>query len=246
MEKKKISDLLQEKKGNWFEDTIVSNAPVIMAVFANLVVIFADYRAYDVIYKLTGIWWKALAASLACAIPFLLWEVGWQYNHTSENWRLASLLMAGLAFVTSIVLGIADYVGFTGTWADTLLAGVVVLTGVHTVMGFLYYYNDPDVARRRRKAQALATMQDQQINADVAKMLLESGDELLAIIEALSSRYDHDEVEKVLAILQGKKIQDKPQSTNRKQLQRPVMAQQVTQEKLRDNNHADPTKRPGE
>lgn len=211
MEKKKVSDLLLAgKKENWFENNIVANAPAIMAVFANAVVIFADYRAYDVVYQLTGVWWKALAASLACAVPFLLWEIGWQYNHTTENWRLASLGMAGLAFLTSIVLGVADYLQFTGKWADVLLAGVVILTGVHTVMGFLYYYNDPDVARRRRKAQALATMQDQEINAEVAESLLESGASLLGLIETLGKRFDPDDVEKVLAILQGTKVADKP------------------------------------
>jgi hypothetical protein len=207
---KKISDLLQSPKTNWFEENVVGNAPVIMAVFANAVVIFADYRAYDVVYQLTGVWWKALAASLACAVPFILWEIGWQYNHTTENWRLASLLMAGLAFFTSIFLGVADYLQFTGKWADILLAGVVILTGVHTIMGFLYYYNDPDVARRRRKAQALAQMQDQETNADVAKSLLESGESLLGLIDALGKRFDPDDVERVLAILQGNKVQDKP------------------------------------
>lgn len=242
MEKKKISDMLQQQKGNFFEDHIVANAPLIMAVFANFVVIFADYRAYDVIYKLTGVWWKALAASLACAIPFILWEIGWQYNHTTEGWRLASLIMAGLAFGTSIVLGVADYVGFTGAWADTLLAGVVVLTGVHTVMGFLYYYNDPDVARRRRKTQALAAMQDQQLNADVARQLLENGDNLLAFLAQLESRYEPEEVEKILAILQGKKVKSQP-SQNRKQFNRPMVAnaQEVQQVKTRDEN---PTSRP--
>jgi hypothetical protein len=206
MEKKKVSDLLQEQRPGYFDEYIVGNAPTIMGVFANLVVIFADYRAYDVIYSITGSWWKALAASLACAVPFILWEIAWQYNHTTETWRKWSLAMAGLAFGTSIILGVADYLQFTaGYWADLLLAGVVVLTGIHTVVGFLYYYNDPDVARRRRKAQALAQMQDQELNAEIAKSLLTRGDELIQIIEELGSRHDPEEVEKVMNILQGKK-----------------------------------------
>lgn len=246
MEKKKISDFLQDRKQNFFEEKVVANAPAIMAVFANFVVIFADYRAYDVVYQLTGVWWKALAASLACAIPFVLWEIGWQYNHTTENWRMASLFMAGLAFATSLVLGVADYIGFTGVYADWLLAGVVVLTGVHTVMGFLYYYNDPDVARRRRKAQALATMQDQELNAEVAQRLLESGDQLLGILDVLGRKYDPDEVEKVLAILQGKKIEDKPsarkpqQNSQQKPQQMASYAQTANTPELRN---VDPTNR---
>lgn len=207
-EKRKVSDLLQDQKVNMFEEYIVGNAPTIMAVFANLVVIFADYRAFDVIYKMTGVWWQALAASLACAVPFILWEIAWQYNHTTENWRKASLFMAGLAFATSIVLGVADYLQFTaGYWSDLLLAGVVVLTGVHTVIGFLYYYNDPDVARRRRKAQALAAMQDQELNAEIAKGLLIRGDEVLRDMEQLKNKYDPEDVEAILNILRGKKAQ---------------------------------------
>lgn len=215
MEKKKVSDLLtQSKSEGWFESTVVANAPLIMGWFANIVVIIADVRAYDVVFRLTGSWWKALSASLACAIPFILWEIAWQYNHTTERWRKASLLMAGFAFATSLFLGIADFLAFTGVWADWLLGGVVVATGIHTVAGFLYYYNDPDVARRRFQAQALGAMQDQEFNAQVAETLLQNGENLLSVIEKLGQKYDPDEVEKVLNILQGKKV-DKP---SRKQL----------------------------
>jgi hypothetical protein len=201
---KKISELLtDESSGKWAE--IVNNAPVIMAWFSNIVVIIADVRAYDVVYGLTESIWKALSASLACAIPFVLWEIGWQYNHTTEAWRKGSLFMAGLAFATSVFLGVADYLQFQGErWTSILLGGVVVLTGIHTVVGFLYYYNDPDVARRRHKAQALASMEDQRINAQVAEELLRQGDGLLQTIERLNSQYDPEEVEKILSIVQGR------------------------------------------
>lgn len=208
MRNKKVSDLLiQSQEDGWFERVIVANAPLIMGWFANIVVIIADVRAYDVVYRLTGSWWKALSASLACAVPFILWEIAWQYNHTTENWRKTSLGMAGFAFATSLFLGVADFLNFTGGWTNWLLGGVVVATGVHTVMGFLYYYNDPDVARRRLKAQKLGEMQDQELNAQVAETLLQSGNDLLATIEALGRKYDPDEVEKVLNILQGKKME---------------------------------------
>jgi len=171
---------------------------------------------------LTGIWWKALAASFACAVPFILWEIGWQYNHTTENWRKASLAMAGLAFLTSIVLRVADYVGMTSPeWANFLLASVVVLTGVHTVVGFLYYYNDPDVARRRRKAQAMAQMLDQETNAAVAEQLLKSGKSLLEVIAGLEGQYDSEDVEAVLRILQGGK-KEKPSGKIDNRGQKPI------------------------
>lgn len=234
MSEKKVADLLQEKNDNWFQNKVVGNAPLLMAVFANLVVLIADYRVYDVIFQMTGVWWKALSASLACAIPFLLWEIGWQYNHTTENWRFVSLAMAGLAFLTSIVLGIADYVGFTSEYAGLLLGGVVVLTGAHTVVGLLYYYNDPDVARVRRKAQANAKMQDQQLNAQVAADLLTNGNTLLDVIRQLESKYGVDDVEKVLAILNGKKREDKPERQVKQQLQ-------ITRQFAADNQQVKPT-----
>lgn len=232
MKQKNVASLLEEEKSGLWEN-IVSRAPSIIGIFANFVVIFADIRVYDVIYQLTGIWWKALGASFACAVPFILWEIGWQYNHTTEPWRRASLAMAGLAFLTSIVLGVADYVGMTSPeWADFLLASVVVLTGVHTVVGFLYYYNDPDVARRRRKAQALAQMLDQETNADVAKQLLQSGKSLLDVIAGLEGQYDPEDVEAVLRILQGKK-KDRPSENFRKNSQsrqNPTLTRQFASE----------------
>jgi hypothetical protein len=186
MSSKKVSDLITEAKDDGaFEQYIVNNAPRIMAIFANAMVIFADVRVYDVMYKLTGSWWKALSASAACAIPFILWEIAWQYNSTTDGWRKVSLMMAGIAFVTSIFLGVADFLQFDQTWANWLLGGVVVVTGVHTVVGLLYAYNDPDVARKRRKKQSQATMLDQEMNAEVATQLLESGSALLATIANL-------------------------------------------------------------
>lgn len=217
-DKRKITDLLEESKGEgWFQENIVSHAPVIMAIFANFVVIVADVRVYDVIYRLTGSWWKALSSSLACAIPFILWEIAWQYNHTTDTWRKWSLGMAGLAFATSLFLGVADFLNFTGEfWTNVLLGCVVVFTGLHTVVGFLYYYNDPDVARRRRKAQNLAEMLDNQMNAETAEALLAHGSNVLAMIEQLEKRYSPEEVEGIMNILRGKR-QEKP-----KQVMRPI------------------------
>lgn len=222
-DRKSIASLLQdEKKDGWIERNVIDHAPAIIGGFSNIVVIVADYRAYDVIYSLTGVWWKALAASLACAIPFILWEIAWQYNSTTEGWRKWSFAMAGVAFMTSIVLGIADYVGLDASAADWLLAGVVVMTGLHTVIGFLYYYNDPDVARRRAKAQALARAQDQRDNAEAAKQLLEDGRNILQTIEALKGQFDPNDVEAVLAILSGKRVENQAsKSKNNQQGQRP-------------------------
>src|SRR5512138_3628150 len=127
MAEKKVSDLLQKTKDDsWFEENVVNNAPAIMSVFANLMVIAADVRAYDVVYRLTDSWWKALLAALSCGVTFLIWELCWQYNSTTTGWRRISLAMAGLAFITSIFLGVADYLQFDGKYANWLLGGVVV------------------------------------------------------------------------------------------------------------------------
>lgn len=234
--KKNVADLLtDDKKSAW--DSVVENAPLIMAVFSNFIVIVADVRVYDVMYRLTGSWWKALLSSLACAIPFIIWEIAWQYNHTTEGWRFASLSMAGLAFATSLFLGVADYLQFTGAWTDWLLGGVVVATGVHGVVGLLYYYNDPDVARRRHKAQAEAMMLDQQENTAVTRGLLESGRTLLGLIEELEKQYSPDEVRRVLSIVSGKKP-DKPKSRPANNSPKMELARQFNSETDgKGNNH---------
>ena len=209
-DKKTVAGLLQAQQANegWIEKHVISNAPLLVVAFSNLVVIISDWRAYDVIYNLSGSVWKALAASFACAIPFIMWEVSWQYNHTTEAWRKVSLVMAGLAFVTSVGLGVADFVptaDSNSVVAAWLLGGVVIATGLHTIIGFLYYYNDPDVARKRRKAQSLAAMVDQEMNAEVAENLLQNGNALLSAIAKLEAQYSPEEVEAVLRILRGEK-----------------------------------------
>jgi|SRR5262245_3431371 len=207
---KTVTQLLQKDERNWFDRYVVGNAPRIMGVLSNFVVIVADVRVYDVVYRLTdNNVWKALSASFACAIPFIAWEIAWQYNHTTEGWRKGSLFMAGIAFAASIFLGVADFMNFTGAWTDWLLGGIVVLTGLHTVVGFLYYYNDPDVARARRKAQTLADMEDNEQNALVAETLLSQGTRVLDAIQELERKYSPEEVETMLSILSGKGIKPK-------------------------------------
>jgi len=93
---------------------------------------------------------------------------------------------------------------FDAEWTNYLLGGVVILTGFHTIMAFLYYYNDPDVARRRRKAQAYGKMKDQELNVAVANQLLKDGEGILGNIAKLEEQYSPEEVAKILAILQGK------------------------------------------
>lgn len=246
-DKKTVAGLFEDERESVWQKWVVGNAPTIVAIFANFVVIVSDIRAYDVIYQLTGSLWKALAASLACAAPFIIWEIAWQYNHTSDQWRTVSLLMAGLAFGTSLVLGVADYIVTDpdNVLAAWLLGGVVITTGLHTVVGFLYYYNDPDVARRRRKAQALGMMQDQQLNAEVAKTLLENGRGILGIIGQLEREFDPEDVEKILSMLRGKKS-DMP----RKEMKRsqppamPAMATDVKREQINPTQGREQENRP--
>jgi hypothetical protein len=235
-EKKTVAGLLQaqnEEEG-WISKNVVGNAPLIVAAFSNVVVIVSDVRAYDVIYGLTQSIWKALAASFACAIPFIMWEVSWQYNHTTEGWRKGSLIMAGIAFITSIILGVADFIPTADTDATVavwLLGGVVIATGLHTIVGFLYYYNDPDVARKRRKAQSLAAMLDQEMNAKVAENLLENGNTLLSTIEGLEKKYTPEEVEAVLRILRGDKKQQ-PTERRASKPQQPTLRYAASDETL--------------
>ena len=135
--------------------------------------------------------------------------------------------MAGVAFLTSIVLGIADYIGMTSTaWANLLLGSVVVLTGLHTVVGLLYYYNDPDVARKRRKNQALGAMLDAQLNAQVTEQLLQEGEGLLQFTQRLGQKYDPEEVEVIMNILRGKKQQG-PKATRKQFSPSRAMAQET-------------------
>ena len=209
--------------GGWFEKSVVNRAPMIMAFFANFVVLVADIRVFDVMYRLTGVWWKALSASLACAVPFLLWEIAWRYNHTTDGWRVVSLIMAGLAFATSIFLGVADFLQFDGVWANWLLGGVVVLTGIHSIVALLYFYNDPDVARTRRKQQADAKMADQEMNARVATNLLENGRNLLITLKGLESEYGSEELEAVMGILSGDKKKKKPTERRKVSRQAPAL-----------------------
>lgn len=198
----------EENEEGFFEKHVISNMPMVLLVFANIGIIAADYRGYDVLLALTGEPWKALLVVLfSCALPFVLWEFAWQYKYATEQWRKIALAMAFVAFATSIVYGVADYVLVNGKTVSSALltGGGVVLTGIHTVFALLFFYNDPQVAMKRLQTQQIAKIANANKAAKLANSLLENARTVAANKDVLNNLYGEAEVEKLLAILNGKK-----------------------------------------
>jgi hypothetical protein len=210
-----INDLFGKKEGNFVQKYVISYMPVIMLVFANVGIILADIRAYDVLLRFTGVPWQALFAVLfSCAFPFILWELGWQYNKTTDNWRVFSLVMAFMAFATSVFFGVADYLGASfvirggngeDITSDALLILAVILTGVHTIGAILYAYNDPDAKAKRLLRANEAAMAQFASNAKMAQTLLEKAKTVGGDLDSLKNLYGENEVQTVMAALSGEK-----------------------------------------
>ena len=208
---KSVLDMLNEKEENLIEKYVISNMPIILMIFANLGIIVADYRAYDVLNILTGSSWKALMAVVfSCAVPFVLWELAWQYKFATDGWRTVALCMAFLSFGTSIIYGLADYVGAydsngVNMMATVLIGGAVVLTGIHIVFALLYFYNDPNVAMKRLQTQALGKMATANTNAVLANTILAQAKDVNAAQRVLVDIYGEQEANNAMALLTGKK-----------------------------------------
>lgn len=202
---------------NFVERYIISNMPIILLVFANLGIIAADYRAYDVLLTLLGKPWKAaLAVAFSCAIPFVLWEMAWQYKYATTNWRRVSLGMAFLAFATSIVYGIADFVLVDGQTVNPVLltSGAVVLTGVHILFGILFFYNDPRIAMKRLQTQQIAKVQNANDAAILANALLANAQTVGKNLQTLYDLYGKEQADILISQLQGKKPAKKMQTVD--------------------------------
>lgn len=206
----------QEEEG-WVEKYIISNMPTFLLVFANIGVIVSDYRAIDVLTMTLNSPWKAwLAVIFSCAIPFLMWEMAWQYKHTTDKWRGASLAMAGVSFATSVFYGVADYVNLSDVYAnsDLLAVSAVILTGVHIVMALLYFYNDPQRAMKRRTAQMIARADNANSAALLANSLLANAQIVAQNRQVLEDTFGKKEADEILALLAGKKPAKKPEKVN--------------------------------
>ena len=195
-----------ESKGN-----ISDYAPVIVLVFANLAVLFGEVRVYDVIYKLSGEWWKALGSTLSTGIPFILWEIAWQYRAASGLQRGLAIGGAALAFITAVVLGVADFLQgsvYTQSLEDVtttfLLISVVIALAIHTVLALAFFYKDPKIERERKQRQLVEWYDEQAQKLELANELAKKR-KALAATEQTYRKSGGEHFDKAQERISGKK-----------------------------------------
>ena len=204
-----------EKKGS-----ISDFAPVIVLVFANLAVLFGEVRVYDVIYKLSGEWWKALGSTLSTGIPFILWEIAWQYRAASDLQRVLAIVGAALAFLTAVILGIADFLQgsiYTQSLEDVtttfLLISVVVALAIHTVIALAFFYKDPKIERERKQRQLEEWYDEQAQKLELAHALAIKR-KALAATEQKYRQSDGKHFDKAQQNITGKKSANAPKESH--------------------------------
>lgn len=157
-------------------DLFPSNAVAIAVLFVDLVVMAAEYRVWDIGYKMTGDPLKAVGFVLVSAVPFYLGQIFWLYPVANFMQKWISGGMVASALYTSWIFGTAD---LSQSYDMPALAQMVTnLTALYIVAGLGYILLDDSIKAHRMKKQAQGAAKQekeyQQITRDVLRELAET------------------------------------------------------------------------
>jgi hypothetical protein len=134
-----------------FMELFPNSAIAIAMIFVDLVVLVAEYRVWDVGYKMTGDPYKAFGFVLVSAVPFYLGQVFWLYPVANTLQKVIAVGMVTSALYTSWVFGTAD---LTQAWNIPVLVSIVTdMTAGYIVAVLAYILFDNGIKAYRMKKQ---------------------------------------------------------------------------------------------
>ena len=135
-----------------FIDLFPNYAVAIAVIFVDIVVGVAEYRVWDVGYKMTGDPFKAVGFVLVSAIPFYLGQIFWLYPTANTIQKAISVGMVGPSLYTSWVFGTAD---LSLSYDTTKIISLVTdLTAAYIIAALAYILFDDTIKAHRLKKQA--------------------------------------------------------------------------------------------
>lgn len=236
-------NLNERKRGPW----IIRNIKWIMFLFFNVVALVFDGLAVTTVYTLTGGSYLFSALSLLpTGIPMFMWEGGWLYPLADSSQKKRALWGVALSVVSALVVGSLAVLANLGNadtrfWVSaTLLIWCVVTVIIHGIMAALYFYKDPIIQRDHELQVTIADNEYQSETLRESETLLAQAEKMLTKEKELKQKFGESEVNRALEILLGVDLNGDgrvggKQGGGNNQQPRPVMAQDVRHEQIRDN-----------
>lgn len=196
-----------------------NNAVAIAVLFADAVVLFAEYRVWDFGMTVTeGDPYKALGFVLISAVPFYLGQVFWLYPRAVTIQKAIALGFIAGGLYASYVFGLADLSrDYNVPEIGKMLQKATV---AYIIAGLIYVWQDPSIKAHRAKAVAHAAVELERELQGLTRSMLQEWRETKNMERETIDLFDGDE-EAVIAQLQalrGKKPekQDKGSGTSAK------------------------------
>jgi hypothetical protein len=192
------------RDGKFDAKDLPNHSILIVGLVVDLVVLFAEFRVYQVGHALTGSTILALGFVMVSSLPFYLGQVAFLYNRANDWQQRIAVGMVLMGLFVSAYYGFADYVIQTNTVIqfangvslpvdiDTLYMLAVGCTVILVVSGLLYVFLDDGFANtlKSNRIQGRAKIATEEIA--IKRKLLADLTALRADEEALKSQYPED------------------------------------------------------
>ena len=153
-----------------FLELFPNSAIGIAVLFVDLVVAVAEYRVWDVGYKMTGDPLKAIGFVLISAVPFYLGQIFWLYPVANTVQKVIAVAMVASSLYTSWVFGTAD---LSLSYDVTALVGMVTnMTAGYIVLVLGYILWDDGIKANRLKKQAEGAAKREREYQKIARSVL--------------------------------------------------------------------------
>ncbi len=196
-----------------------NNAIAIAVLFVDLVVLAAEYRVWDVGYKMTEDPLKAIGFVLVSAVPFYLGQIFWLYPVANFLQKSIAVGMVASALYTSWVFGTAD---LSQSYNIPAIAQFVTnLTAFYIVAVLGYILLDNGIKANRMKKQAEGAAKQEEEYQIITRSVLRSLAETQKIQRETEREFDDPAlVQAQLDRIRGKKNEKKQEP---RPYQAPVM-----------------------
>lgn len=135
-----------------FIDLFPNHSVAIAFIFVDIVVAAAEYRVWDIGYKMTGDPFKAAGFVLVSAVPFYLGQLFWLYPVANSIQKFIAVAMVGASLYTSWTFGTAD---LSQSYDVAAIVGLVTdLTAGYIIIVLAYILSDDGIKAHRIKKQA--------------------------------------------------------------------------------------------